>query len=179
MQTVCRKENANKIELYKPIRQWIRWGRGDSKNIMFEDEEEWDAHLENDDRWVIRIFSLDFTNNYLWGRQSNKRHSYNIKFIKKGAHVYIYIHTYIYKCVYIGTYLIAPLWFLQFSRICIIFFKNVSTRVCVYMYIYNILYIIIITKITNKGQKIVKEMNYNCEICGSQDRFAESSVVVL
>jgi hypothetical protein len=48
------------------------------------------------------------------------------------------------------------------------------------IYINKILYIIIIiTIITNKGQKKVNEMNYNCEICGSQDRVAESSVLVL
>jgi len=46
------------------------------------------------------------------------------------------------------------------------------------MYINNILYIII-QIIRNKGQKKVNEMNYNCEICGSQGRVAESSVSLL
>jgi len=35
------------------------------------------------------------------------------------------------------------------------------------------------TIITNKGQKKVNEMNYNREICGSQDRVAGISVLVL
>jgi len=173
MQTGCRKENANKIELYKPIGRWIRWGRGDPKNIMFEDEEEWDVHLENDDRWVIRTFSLDFTNNHLWGRQSNKRHSYNFKFIKKE-------HICIYKCVYRSVLDCTALVSTIFTNLH--YFLKMCPPLFLYMYIIyinKILYIIIITIITNKGQKKVNEMNYNCEICGSQDRVAESSVLVL
>lgn len=125
------------------------------------------------DGW-FEFVGLDFTNNHLWGRQSNKRHSYNFKCIKRSVCVCISVH--------IGTYLIALLWFLQFSRICIILEKCVHP-LCIYMYIiYNIIYIIyyiIIIIISNKGQKKVNEMYYNFEIFGSQGRAAESSVLVL
>jgi len=62
------------------------------------------------DRW-FEFTGLDFTNNHLWSRQFNKRHSYNHKCIKK-EHICIYkcVHIYIYIYIYIyGVHAVAQL----------------------------------------------------------------------
>jgi hypothetical protein len=43
---------------------------------------------------LFELIGLDFTSNHLRSRQSNKRHSYNLKSIKMSIYIYIYIYIY-------------------------------------------------------------------------------------